>query len=142
MTNVDQVARLTDILFVESNNNLTLPSWTHSVYPNVLNSIFQRGRQLRAETAYMTRIRGGPILVDIFDQMVQKQRGELARNIAFYSAHDTTIYFLASALKVVDQTAVQPDYAATVVIELHCAPQMECHVNVSHFSSRSQLNPF
>lgn len=81
----------------------------------------------------MTRIRGGPLLTHMLEDMKQKQWGRLMRNMSIYSAHDTTINFLMSALDVVDQVAVLVDYAATIALEMYCNTGEECIVNVSDF---------
>lgn len=95
-----------------------------------------RAYQLYTETPYMTRIRGGPIVTNIFEQMVRKQRGELSRNFAIYSAHDTTLNFAMTALNVINQTTPIPDYGATLCLELYCDDgRGDCDVNVSASST-------
>lgn len=51
-----------------------------------------------------------------------KKRNQLLepnRNIFIYSGHDVTLVSLMRALGIIDQTANKPDYAATLVFELH-----------------------
>lgn len=51
-----------------------------------------------------------------------KKRNQLLepnRNIFIYSGHDITLVSLMRALNIIDQTANKPDYAATLVFEMH-----------------------
>lgn len=84
----------------------------------------------------MTRIRGGPLLTDIVEQMEQKENKNLTRNIAIYSGHDSTLANLMKALDVIDQTTVIPNYGATLALELHCCGYLECIVEVSKLKVR------
>lgn len=95
-----------------------------------------RAYQLYTETPYMARIRGGPIVTNMFEQMLRKQTGELSRNFAIYSAHDTTLNFAMTALNVINQTAPIPDFGATLCLELYCDDGSgDCAVNVGALSS-------
>lgn len=132
ITNILQIATLADTLFVEDSNNLILPTWTDPIYPDVLDAVKVKAYELFTYTRYMTRIRGGPLLTVILQQMVQKQNGPLSRNFAIYSAHDTTLGNLMKALNVINQTTPTPDYGATLAFELHCGIVDECIINVSH----------
>lgn len=90
--------------------------------------------QLYTETPYMTRVRGGPLIEDIFSQMVQKIKGELSRNCSIYSAHDTTLNFVMTALGVINETAQLPDYGATLCFEMRCKQIIDfdnCDLQVS-----------
>lgn len=131
VTNVSQVGELEDILSVERSNNLELPAWTDPVFPDILYSVRLRAYQLYTETPYMTRIRGGPLVTEIFNQMVQKQNGELPRNISVYSAHDTTMNFVMTALNVINQTDAIPQYGATLTFELYCNSNYEENCTVA-----------
>lgn len=126
-----QVFLLHDTLHVEESNDLKLPEWTVPIYPDKLLDVKKRTFQLFTETAYMKRIRGGPLVSEIFEQMQQKQNGDLSRNFAIYSAHDSTVFNLMRALNVDDQIAALPGYGATLAFELHCHPDEECYVQVS-----------
>lgn len=137
-----QAGDLADTLWVQNDNGLELPAWAKPYFPDVLYGARVRAYQLYTETPYMRRIRGGPILTDIFKQMQQKQAGKLSREIAMYSAHDTTLNFLMNALNVIDQTTVMADYGASLALELHCEFDEECTVNVRRQPSISNSSNF
>lgn len=124
---------LADTLLIQHDNGLELPAWAKPYFPDVLFGTRVRAYQVYTETPYMRRIRGGPLLTDILEQMKLKQDGKLSRKIAIYSAHDTTLNFLMNALSVIDQTTILADYAAALAIELYCDSGEECTVNVSRF---------
>lgn len=132
MTNVVQTIHLDDTLLVEESNNLELPEWTTKVYPEMLHAARVRAFNLFTETDYMKRIRGGPLITDIYQQMLQKQNGTLTRNFSIYSAHDSTISNVMRALNVDDKNASTPDYGATMAFELHCGRSKKCFVKVRH----------
>lgn len=140
---MQQVAFIQDTLSIEADNGLKLPEWTHSIFPEVLQGVKERGFQVYTETPYMTRIRGGPLLTDMFEQMVQKQSGNLTRNIAIYSAHDSTLSAVLKALDVINQTTYTPEYGAALAIELHCGRGNQCNVEVSKIThlTKSELAP-
>lgn len=139
MTKLPQITNLEDVLSVQAKHNLKLPAWTDPIYPDELHGVKVRIFQLRTETPYMTRIRGGPFLTDVFQQMQQKQRRELSRKIAIYSAHEDTISSVMKALNVIDQATVTPEYGAALALELHCDDGMECIVKVSKSQFLSAL---
>lgn len=141
VTELHQITRLEDTLSVQASNNLKLPAWTNPIYPDLLHDVKVRRFQLYTETPYMTRIRGGPFLTDVFHQMQRKQRGELSRKIAIYSAHDDTLSNVMKALNVINQTTVTPGYGAALALELHCSPDMECIVKVSRLRQSTKSEP-
>lgn len=111
-----------------------MPEWTRPVFPDVMNAVRVRAIQLYTETPFMTRVRGGPLIEDIFSQMVQKIKGELSRNCSIYSAHDTTLNFVMTALGVINETVPVPDYGATLCFEMRCKQIIDydnCDVQVS-----------
>lgn len=131
MTNVHQVSELENVLAVQQNDGLELPEWSDSVFPDDLLPVRIRSFQLFTETPYMKRIKGGPIITEIFNQMVAKESGDLSRKVMIFSAHDKTLAHAMSALDVIDQAEPLPDFGATLVFELFCGVGEECTVNVS-----------
>lgn len=132
ITDVSQVGDLHDILTVESMNGMKLPEWTKPVFPQILYDVRVRAYKLYTETPCMTRFRGGPLISDITKQMVSKCAGDLNRNFAMYSGHDTTLNFVMKALNVIDQTTEIPDYGATLCCEMYRHDDDDdCEVNVS-----------
>lgn len=137
VTNVQQVADVQNILSIQQSNGLELPEWSDAVFPEDLLDVRVRSFQLYTEGPYMKRIKGGPLVTDIFDQMYAKQNGELSRKIMIFSAHDKTLANVMSALNVIDQTEPLPDYGATLLFELYCGGSDECTVRVSDALSSS-----
>lgn len=131
VTNVQQVGDLENVLSIQQNYELVLPEWSNAVFPDDLLPVRIRSFQLYTETAYMKRIKGGPLVTEIFNQMQAKQRGDLSRKIMIFSAHDKTLANVMSALDVSDQTEPLPDFGATLIFELYCGDNDECTVNVS-----------
>lgn len=132
VTNCFQGELLNDILIIERDNNLTLPNWTDPVFPQPLLSVSARSQALFTETPYMKRIKGGPLLTEIVEEMVLKRTGVLTQNMAFYSGHDVTLTNLVRALEVQNQTSTAPEYGAALIFELFRSEKMsDSIVNVS-----------
>lgn len=132
VTNVQQVGDLENVLSIQQNYGLELPEWSDDVFPDDMLAVRIRSFQLITETPYMKRIRGGPIVTEIFNQMIAKQNGDLSRKIMIFSAHDKTLASAMNALGVYNQTEPLPDFGATLVFELYCgSSHKECIVNVS-----------
>lgn len=136
---------LYNILLVEQDNELALPEWTKSVFPEKMLPLAERRLAMLTETPYMKRVKAGPLLTEIVNQMTKKRNREIVvansvnsfaleqllgnqygygdnttdRTIAIYSGHDVTLSSLIRGLNVVDQTSRKPDYGAALGIELH-----------------------
>lgn len=81
----------------------------------------ERSLALLTETPFMKKVKGGALLTEIIDQMTKKRSRTLTpdRSIFIYSGHDVTLVNLMRALNIIDQTTMKPDYASTLVLELH-----------------------
>lgn len=119
MTNVNQAGGLYDTLSVEHDNNLKLPAWTDEVYPDPLYGVRVRQFRLSTETDYMKRIKGGPLVTDIHDKMLQFQNGSSAVNLITYAAHDSTISNVLTSMHIVGQTNPLVAYGALLAFELY-----------------------
>lgn len=131
MTNVKQAGDVYDTLSVESSHGLTLPAWTKKVYPDPLYDARVRSFQLFTETDYMKLIRGGPLVTDVFEKMLQFQNGSSARNLITYSGHDTVISNVLTSMYIVGQTNPLPNYGALLAFELYEHGHHENTVQVS-----------
>lgn len=146
--NVQQVGDLENVLSIQQNYGFELPEWSDDVFPGDMLAVRIRSFELITETPYMKRIRGGPLVTEIFHQMIAKQNGDLPRKIMIFSAHDKTLVSAMNALGVYNQTEPLPDFGATLVFELYCGYYYkECIVNVSvilckKFCVRVHLNIF
>lgn len=103
---------------IEESNGLELPEWTKKVYPDELYKCRVRAFQLMTETEEMKRLRGAPIVNEVFNEMLSFHNGSSHRNLYTYSAHDTTIMNALSAMKMADQTSPLLEYGASLVFEL------------------------
>lgn len=118
---------LNDLLLVQKENNLTLPAWTDSVFPEKLLLIAEKGLKVRTQTPYLKLVRGGPMVSRIFNQMLHKQNRKTPnRSIYIYSGHDATLMSVMRLLNLNSQTARKPHYGATLAFELHCSTNGDC----------------
>ena len=81
-----------------------------------MRSLFPTYLTARVDTEKMQRLRAGPLLGSIIQDMVQKRNGATKRELHFYSGHDTTLAGLLVILGLFDR--IQSGYGAAVIIEL------------------------
>ncbi|KAH8314807.1 hypothetical protein KR067_005978 [Drosophila pandora] len=68
----------------------------------------------------MQKIKGGPFLKKMFDEMQAKRNGTLkpsSRKLFIYTGHDSTVVNILSALKVWERQL--PRYSSMILFELH-----------------------
>lgn len=95
------------------------PTWAVDVHNKVLRKYLDRLFEVFHGTKEMVKIRGGPLLTEIVNNMVAVQEGSAeGRNILIYSAHDITLLSLAYALGVEAQIPKQPFYSDTFMVDL------------------------
>ncbi|XP_058467681.1 lysosomal acid phosphatase [Malaya genurostris] len=115
------VELLYNTLEIEKNAGLELPDWSETIFPEKMLPLAERSLALFTETPLMKKIKGGAIVSELLDNMLKKRAGILMpeRSIFVYSGHDVTLVNLMRALNVIDQTTGKPEFAATIVFELH-----------------------
>lgn len=123
------LANLTDTLKSQLLYGLPLPEWAEDIFFEKMLDSLRRGLNLLTETPYMTRIKGGGLLTEIFKELSQKQHGALARNVTIYSGHDNTLMALFKALNIFNPIPFVPDYGAAISIELHCDDTTEAEAD-------------
>ncbi|XP_065205541.1 uncharacterized protein LOC135835282 [Planococcus citri] len=115
---IHDASELHQALFIEQSCNLTLPEWTDSIYPEPLIRFASLGFLVQAYSLQMRRIRVGPLLGKLIQEMEMKIQGKLNATFHFYSAHDTTIAVLLTALEMYQDIFILPPYSSSVIIEL------------------------
>ncbi|KAI8497036.1 mitochondrial acyl carrier protein [Branchiostoma belcheri] len=114
------IGKLWDSLFCEKMHNRTFPEWaTPEVYDKLmkLESFTPRAHSSDRERY---RLRSGPLLGAMVENMTQAVEGTLPdrrTRLVMYSAHDSTVIGLLSALGVSNH--IQPPYCACVMVELY-----------------------
>jgi len=107
-------------LLAEQEWGLELPEWTHSYFPEKLQFLAEQSYVYNVYTPEMQKIKGGPFLKKMFDEMQQKKNGTLkpsGRKLFIYAGHDSTVVNVLSALKVWERQ--MPRYSSMVMFELH-----------------------
>ncbi|KAK6192448.1 hypothetical protein SNE40_003913 [Patella caerulea] len=114
---IDKVWSIGDTLYCEKVHNKTWPSWVNDTIYNKLRDLETWGFDLLYKGPIESRLKGGPVLKDMIENMKQKIAGKSTKKMMVYVAHDTTITALLSAMGVFNQLA--PQYTATVMMDLH-----------------------
>ncbi|KAJ2954475.1 hypothetical protein O0L34_g2754 [Tuta absoluta] len=116
---VDMLA-IYSTLYIETLNNMTLPSWTQTVYPDKLKEPACYSFGTSAATPLLARLRAGPILKAIMEKvhraMIPKTGDQNPLKLSVYSGHDYTIGTVLTALGLFDGNC--PVFTATILIEL------------------------
>lgn len=107
-----------EVLRTESFLNSTIPEWvlkdTHHMERYAM-----RYADAYHETEYMTKVRGGPMITEVVDNMFAKwQNNSTAHNIIVFSAHDFTLHGMVLVLDVRSQVPLYK-YGDTIAIEMH-----------------------
>lgn len=119
VSSIRDVESLHNTLEAERAAGWILPDWTENIYPDKTRPVAERYLRLLTDTAFMKRIRGGPIVSEIIDNMLNKKNHLSERTISVYSGHDVTLVNVMNAMQILDQTAGLPDFSAALAIELH-----------------------
>jgi len=112
-----------DTLYCEKVHNMSLPSWVNRTWSgrttySKLRALESLSFTLEFNQPVLSRLRGGPLLGEIVKNIKDKRDGRLTaqQKVFIYSAHDSTVAALLSAMKVFNNIA--PPYTATVLVEL------------------------
>ena len=104
--------------------NKTLPDWTKEVFPDQMKELSDFSFEMKAMTPEMQRLKGGPWIKEVVDNLRNYTTTILAgnetvwkRKLFMYSAHDVTVATVLSALK--SFNGIQPPYASMILVELH-----------------------
>jgi hypothetical protein len=116
VTTLEKLWEIFDVIRVERLYNFTLASWALDNY-NEMQEAAQMDLVWICPTIATQRLRGGPLLGEMIGNMQEKINSSTEMNLFMFSAHDSTIAALLSALDMYNGLLVP--YAATVMVELH-----------------------
>lgn len=131
VASLESLESIYNILFIESLNNLTLPDWTLSVYPEKMKAWTAMSFAVPTYTPSLGRLKAGTLLNEIFEHFVNGTK-KLSQKFLMFSAHDITIANILNSLRVFEYHA--PPYSSTVIFELH-ALNGSLYVNVLYKNS-------
>ncbi|XP_049806282.1 venom acid phosphatase Acph-1-like [Schistocerca nitens] len=141
--NPDDVQSLYSTLKAEEEFSLQLPEWTKEYYPHKMAPITAYSFTLNGYNRVLQKLKGGPLLRKIVNDMKGKANGTLTpsqRKFYMYAGHDSTISNLLLALKVWDEQI--PAYGALIMIELHQAKTSGEHSVQIHLRNSTSLDPY
>lgn len=116
---VREVGLFADMIRTQIYFDPDVPQWALDAYYNTLDKYLERMLLLFHGTKEMVKIRGGPLLTEIVDNMMAVQCKEKSgKNFLIYSAHDITVLSLAHVLGVESQIPAHPHYSDTFMVDL------------------------
>jgi len=114
--------------------NITLPEWTKNYYPDKLIPLTLYELQLNTYNDEFRRLKGGPMVKKIIDDMIAKKENVLQpkkRKMFMYVGHDSTIISLLDTMHIWYNQ--MPYYNIMTIIELH-EDESNWNVQVNQFS--------
>lgn len=120
VTNAEHVNSLYITLEAEKDFGLPLPVWTKDYFPEKMQFLAEQSYVYNAYTREMQKIKGGPFLKKMYDEMLKKRAQKLKpfdRKMFIYTGHDWTVGNILSALKVWDRQ--MPRFSVMAIFELH-----------------------
>lgn len=115
ITSFGQLSYLYDTFYVEKQNNLTLPEWAEDIYERLANlSIL--GMALSSWTPDLARLKAGRLIYEVLNHFDKVSAGDQLQKFKMYSAHDSTLVNVLSALGVFD--GLWPLYTSMILFEL------------------------
>jgi lysosomal acid phosphatase len=107
---------IADTIFIEHIYNKA-PAWADEGVRNNLSNISDLSFHFLYLNNDTKRIRGGPVIQDIWMNMNNSSRGQAYQKVRMYSAHDTTVSAVLSFLGI--NYPHQPAYASALLIDLY-----------------------
>ncbi|XP_014212470.1 lysosomal acid phosphatase-like [Copidosoma floridanum] len=135
---VTDVEFLYNTLEIEEKNGLVLPEWTKQYYNAKMRELAARSYTLFTSNALQQRLRGGPLLKHILDNM---RGGKKEEKIFLYGTHDLSIVNTLRAMGFVDEL-FKLDVGATLIYELRVARGGQSRVvHISMLNNTEQGTP-
>lgn len=120
------------LLYLDACNT---PQWAVDAYYNILQKYVDNNWVLLFANFIRTKIRGGPMVTEMVNNMVQVAKNEdSGKNFIIWSGHDTSIASLAYALRVGDQLPSEINYADSIMVDLVQKGTAEPTVEVIYLS--------
>ncbi|XP_064613688.1 testicular acid phosphatase homolog [Liolophura sinensis] len=129
---VPDIAQLYDIFFCQKQNNLTQywPEWMNNTMFRTLKEFQDKVVTVSHSVPEINRFLGGPIVARMVKNMKTRlEDKESPLRMYMFSAHDTTVSALLSALQVFNPT-VNPPYISCVMVELYQRADNSSYVQV------------
>lgn len=114
---VMQVESISDTLFVESHNNLTLPNWTHGYFPEKIVPVENIFMSSLGYTDEMLRLTSGPFLyytIKHFEKIISNYS---TTKLLLYSGHDLNLATILMSMNAFNYR--KPYYANAILFELY-----------------------
>ncbi|CAG9858512.1 unnamed protein product [Phyllotreta striolata] len=135
---LDDLKSFHDTLFVERSMGLTLPKWTHKVFPERTIQYITYSFVLPTYTPQLARLMAGPLINKITD-FFENVLADPANNPKYLmlSAHDKTMIYLLNALEIYDNVWVE--YASAINFELYSCRE-KTFINVKFKNSTGHIS--
>uniref|UniRef100_A0A1I8NE22 Histidine phosphatase superfamily (Branch 2) n=1 Tax=Musca domestica TaxID=7370 RepID=A0A1I8NE22_MUSDO len=120
ITEPEDINSLYLTLLAETEFGLELPAWTKQYYPEKLQYLAEQSYIYNAYTREMQKIKAGPFLTKMFNEMKDKSSNTLkpaGRKMYIYNGHDSTVVNIMQALQIWKRQL--PRYSSMTLFELH-----------------------
>lgn len=142
ITGFETLEYVYNTLFIENVNNLTLPDWTKSVFPDKLQPVAAFSFAIPCYTVELARLKTGPFFDElqknIFNVTDSIKHQKHPRKVWMYSGHDTTIANILQALKLFEYH--NPPYSSTILFEVRTRGAGQFYLNI-YYKNSSEPRP-
>uniref|UniRef100_A0A8D8YP41 acid phosphatase n=1 Tax=Cacopsylla melanoneura TaxID=428564 RepID=A0A8D8YP41_9HEMI len=140
---VADLGLLVDALKSEVADGLELPSWVANYYDPTLLGFLDLLMNVIVKTTEQKRLITGPLLKQIIDNMISKSKRKLNpdRNMVLYSGHDFSILGLLGSITKSEKMMPQPEFGASLNIELYRTQDDDHIVKVKYLRSFKDDDP-
>lgn len=115
---LENIHKVHDVLFCENAHNLSMPKWATKDVLDKLKELYMFGFKWLFNTPQKSRLTGGVLLGEMINNMKNFAKNPDNSKILYvYSAHDTTVVALLSALNV--YSGIPPPYSTAFLMELY-----------------------
>jgi len=108
--------KIADTILIEHSYNKT-PAWADDDVRRKLSDMIDLSYQLFYSNKDSSRIRGGPVIQDMWKNMYSASHKQPYRNVKMYSAHDTTLSPALNFLGI--NYPYPPQYASALFVDLY-----------------------
>lgn len=138
--NISSIWSVADTLICERHHNMSAPSWLNETVFKKLRELQSFSFYIKFGTPELARLKGGPLLKRMLVNFQNKIKGTDKTKFFMFSAHDTTVCALLSAMKVFNKRS--PPYAATILTELHEKANGSFFIRIYYKNTTQDVNDY
>nr|CAI5817280.1 unnamed protein product [Callosobruchus analis] len=132
VNSLERAEYLYNTLYIETQNNMTLPNWTKTVFPDKLRPLAFLSFATQAYTPALQRLKTGPL----FDFIITYFKNHTVKDpntpkFMMFSGHDTTIANVLNTMGAFEYHS--PPYTSTILLEMRAKEDGTYYISIQRF---------